>query len=198
MSVVVAIKKDNHIIVGCDSQVSCGNKKYRLTTQHNKAWYVDDCPNAVMAFTGGLRAGQLVQVTPGLLDETARLKGEIDFYYMVTEMFSRICALYEHYRIIPKDDVLPPLPCSFIVAYQDNAWHIDMDGAVTEIDDYLVMGSGEEVAMGVLENSKGEDPIERIKNAIKACSDKTIYVDGNVCIFSTAEEEMATDEQETK
>ena len=64
MSVVIAIKDGDHVLVGCDSQATYGGYKTRLTVEHNKAWYIDDCPNGVMGSVGSLRALQLIQGAP--------------------------------------------------------------------------------------------------------------------------------------
>lgn len=193
MSVVIAIKEKDRILVGCDSQASYGGLKTKLTVDHNKAWYIDDCPGGVMASTGTLRTLQLIQATPNLIDELAQFRNEVDFYYVVTELYTRIAKTLEHYRVIPADLVPLTLPNDFIFAYKDNAWLISFDGAAEEITDYLCIGSGAEVARGVLESNKDLPAVERIKAAIKACADLTVYVDSNICVFNTKEEEEEED-----
>lgn len=194
MSVVIAIKDGDHVLVGCDSQATYGGYKTRLTVEHNKAWYIDDCPNGVMGSVGSLRALQLIQVTPNLIDELAQYRNEVDFNYVVTELYGRLADTLKHYCVIPSDMVPLLLPNDFIFAYKDKAWLIDADGATMELVDYLCTGSGEEIARGILESTKDLPAMKRIEMAIRACSDLTTSVDNNVCIFSTAaEEELVED-----
>ena len=64
-------------------------------------------------------------------------------------------------------------------------YKIDGEGSVLENDDYLVIGSGEAIATGVLESNKSKKPQDRIIQAIKACADKTLYVNNSIYITST-------------
>lgn len=58
-------------------------------------------------------------------------------------------------------------------------------GPKKETEDYLVIGSGVEIAKGVLENNKNKTPEERIAEAIQVCADKTLYVNNEMHIVCT-------------
>ena len=190
MSLVIAVKEDDHILVACDSQVSCGDWKDTLPVIHNKAWFIDDCPHGVMASSGSLRVLQLIQCTPNLIDEMAQYRNEVDYIYVVTELYNRICEALIHYKAISPDITPLSLPNDFIFAYKDKAYGIECDGSVVELEDYLCIGSGAGVAKGIMETTKDLPAIERIKKAMNASSDLTLYVDKNIRIYSTAEEEV--------
>ena len=171
MSVVVAVKDKTtgEIIVGCDTQVSAGNLKSKLKGESSKIWRYNGLPRLIVGGVGLLRDIQLVQTCHDLIEDLAIYENTIDFEYCVTKLFTRIYKLMTDYnRIsISKDGIPSPLISNkFLLAYQDSAYLIDYDGAVSEIDDYLVLGSGEEVAVGVLENNKTKNAKSESKFAI--------------------------------
>ena len=61
MSVIIAIKdKKRHCIVcGCDSQVTCGNTKRKLTGEATKLWKHNELPFLIVGGVGSLRDIQL-------------------------------------------------------------------------------------------------------------------------------------------
>lgn len=187
MSVVIAIKENNHIVLGCDSQVSTYNCKSKLSKENTKIWSVKNCDGALMGSVGLLRITQLIQVQDNLIDELTVLKNGINFQYCVTTLFDKICEILQKYNLLKKQEgtIIPDVYNEFIFAYKDKAWLIYSDGSVEEIEDYLVIGSGEEIAKGVLESNKSKCAKMRIKQAIKSCSDMTLYVDDNIVIKTT-------------
>lgn len=55
-----------------------------------------------------------------------------------------------------------------------------------EINDYFTIGSGSDVAKGVLYATQdSKNPFERIVTAIQAAADSTLYVDEDVNILAT-------------
>ena len=196
MSVVIAVKEKDRILVACDSQISYGGSKGTLSADYNKAWYVRDCDCGVMGSTGSLRALQVVQITPNLIDELAQYRNEVDFAYVVSELYPRLCNVMEHYKLIATDMVPVSLPNDFIFAYKDKAWGISFDGAVEELVDYICIGSGAELARGIMEITKDLPAIERIERAISACAELTLYVDKNIRVYSTVDEEPVNENAE--
>ena len=190
MSVVIAIKEKNSIIMGCDSQVTIGQLKDRLSKDHNKIFKIKNCKHGLMGVVGFCRDSQLLSVQDNLIDKLHILENKIDYDYVVKNLYSDIYKVLLDNNRIDKDSNGNNVNYTnnhYIFAFKDSAWLICCDGTVFEIDDYLVTGSGEEIAIGVLENNKGKSAEERIKEAIKSCSDKTIYVDNKVVIKSTKE-----------
>lgn len=193
MSLVVAIKTDKGIVMGCDSQVSFGNKKYRLTNDEScKIWNIIDCPYGLMGGVGILRDNQLISAHP-IINPERILNDNIDFDYVVCDLYSCLCNILESYHRIslePKYDesgnFIPPiLNNEFIFAYKNKAYEIGQEGSVRSIDDYLVIGSGADVAIGVLDNNQDKTPEERIMEAILTSHKNTLYVDDKVVLFYT-------------
>lgn len=55
-------------------------------------------------------------------------------------------------------------------------------------DDFLTIGSGAETAEAVLRKNVGKPAEERIREAIKICSETQLYVDNNVVLMTTGTE----------
>ena len=83
------------------------------------------------------------------------------------------------------------MPNAFLFAYKDKAWMIWCDLSVTEIQEYLAIGSGSDVAKGALFATQGKNPFERIVTAIDAASEATIGVDDGIDLLVT--EDRASD-----
>ena len=186
MSVVIAIKEKDHIVIGCDKQVTMGELKLKTPS---KIFDIKNCPNGIIGVVGNLRGAQLLQVQDNLIDELKILKNEIDFKYCVTELYEQIYNIFKAYRLVEKknNEFVNYLDCDFIFAYKDKAFSIDSYGCVFEIDDFLVIGNGFETAQAVLLGNKKKNAETRIKEAIRACAEKTLYIDNDVVIKSTEE-----------
>lgn len=186
MSVVIAIKDKNKIIMGCDSQATFGNIKNSLNATHNKIFKVKNAKHCLMGVVGSCRDSQLLSVSE-IANDLELYKDEYE--WVVKNLFHNIYGVLLENNRIDKDDKgdwIKSTQNDYLFAYKNKAYLMSgVDGAVIEIDDYLVIGSGAEVAIGVLENNKNKLPKERIREAIKACSDKTLYIDNNVIIEET-------------
>lgn len=194
MSLVIAIKDKDRIVLGADKQSSIGNNKDHLAT---KIWEVPNLEGALMGSVGSIRASQIIQFSD-IVDKNA-LNSEPTFDFVVRSLAPTImatlnangvkCAIPES----PDGDSAPcvMMPNSFLFAYKDRAWMIWHDFSVTEIYDYLAIGSGSDIAKGVLFATKNKNPFERIVTAIDAAAETTVYVDDGIDVLLT--EERSTD-----
>ena len=175
--------------MGCDSQATAGQIKSTLRTEHGKVFEVKNCPFSLMGVAGSCRDAQLLSVNDELIDRMAVLTDNVDYEYMVKYFYNTIYTILLNNNRIERDqngNFVNFIGDDFIFAYKDKAYYVaGVDGSVEEIEDYLVIGSGANIAMGVLENNKKKKPKERIIEAIVACNDKTIYVDDNIVIRTT-------------
>ena len=192
MSVVVAIKKDGVIYMGADSQVSCGGTRSTLSNPNNyKIWAVNDIDNCLMGSVGTLRANNIIKVASDLIPEIVDLKGNVDFRFVVRHFVPHLMDELDDYKVLckAKDDV-PDMAASFLLAYHDRLYSIDHYGSVIEVDDFCAVGSGSCEALGSLLSSVNiEDPVKRIKIAIKPSAAHDIYVDYPIVISNTKDTE---------
>ena len=192
MSVVVAIKKDGIIYMGADSQVSRGGTRTTLSNPNNyKIWAVSDIENCLMGCVGTLRANNIIKVANDLIPEIVDIKDAVDFRFVVRHLVPRMMDELDDYKILLKDkDDTPNMDADFLFAYHDRLYSISRYGSVIEIDDFCAIGSGSCEALGSLLSSVGiDDPVERIKIAIKASAAHDIYVDYPIVISNTKDTE---------
>ncbi|MBE6534361.1 MAG: hypothetical protein E7678_05275 [Ruminococcaceae bacterium] len=188
MSVVVAIKKDGVIYMGADSQVSRGGTRMTLSNYNNyKIWSVCDVDNCLMGSVGALRSNNIIKVADGLIPEAVDIKSAVDFRFVVKHLVPKLMEELGEYNALSrdKDDTLN-MEATFLFAYHDKLYSIDRYGCVIEIDDFCAIGSGDCEALGsLLSSTDAEDPVERIKKAIKASAAHDIYVDYPIVISNT-------------
>lgn len=188
MSIIIAIKEKNKIVMGCDSQVSSGGLKEQLVSPSAKVVESMQSKDILIGGVGSLRDVQIIQSTKDLIPEINILKDTVDTTLIINEVTMNIYNRLKKFNRVDIEDgnyYSPNINSSFIIAYRDKAWLISNDLGVLPIEDYLVCGSGEQVSIGVLENTKDLPAVERIKQAIKVSSDKTLYVDNNINILHT-------------
>lgn len=191
MSLVIAIKDKDRVVLGADKQVSYGNNKDHSST---KIWEVPGLPGAVMGGVGSARASQIIQYAE-IIDKNALIT-EPSIEFVIRSLAPTICATLNA-NGVPCDVPTDPetgikggcvmMPNAFLFAYKDKAWMIWCDLSVTEIQEYLAIGSGSDVAKGALFATQGKNPFERIVTAIDAASEATIGVDDGIDLLVTEE-----------
>jgi ATP-dependent protease HslVU (ClpYQ) peptidase subunit len=187
MSLVVAIKDKDRIVLGADKQASAGGNKDHTNI---KIWEVEELPGALMGGVGSARASQILQYSQ-VIDKNL-LGKEVDTEFIVRVLVPLIAMHLKNNGIIidnSKEAGCDLMPNAFIFAYKDRAWTIWHDFSVSEIDSYLAIGSGSDVAKGVLYATQDKDPFERIVTGIAAAAESTLYVDNGIDLLVTEEHE---------
>jgi ATP-dependent protease HslVU (ClpYQ) peptidase subunit len=189
MSVVVAIKSNNKIYMGADSQITRGGTRRSLSNQSNfKIWRIKETKHTLMGAVGLVREMNVAKMGK-YIGELEQIKDTVDFEYMVLEFIPRLFKTVEFHKLLTKDlDDIPRMNCSYLVAYKNQLYQISPDGATVEIDDFAAIGSGSNEAMGSLLSTMNLDPVERITIAIKASAANDIYVDYPIVISNTENE----------
>lgn len=186
MSLVIAIKDKNRFILGADKQVSQWNNKDHSAT---KVWY-SEYEGCCIGSVGYARASQIIQYIKGLLDSAGFGKENLDDAFIHLQLPRTLYETLKAHGIIVDDPTQPfSLPNEFFIAYKDRCWKISQDLTVTEIEDYDAIGSGQDVALGVIETShmyNEKNPYRIITNAIDVAAEKTLYVDHEIEFVETA------------
>jgi hypothetical protein len=119
-------------------------------------------------------------------------KGGISTSFVINSLVPNIVAQLRSAGALlvppPSDDNEIPcatIPNMFLFALGESAWMIWTDLSVTELDDYLAIGSGSDVATGVLFATKEKNPFERIVTCIDAAAETTLFVDDGVDLLAT-------------
>lgn len=183
MSLVVAIKDKERIVLGADKQASTGGSKDHTCT---KIWKLEELPGAIMGGVGSARASQIIQYSQ-IIDKNL-LNKEINTDFIVRVLAPTLAAGLKANGIVvdasdgAKCDMMPN---AFIFAYKDRAWSIWHDLSVSEIGEYIAIGSGSDVARGVLYATPEKDPFSRIVTSIEAAAESTLYVDNGIDLLAT-------------
>ena len=191
MSVVVAIKKDNKVYMGCDSQITSGGTRSTLSNPNNyKIWKVQGVENCLMGSVGYVRDACLIRTMDSLVTDYNVYKKHICFDFVVNIIVPDIIDRLAKARYIKSDGVFEGMNSSFLFAFQDQLFHISSDGSVIEVDDFIAIGSGKNEAAGSLLSTDGLNPEERIIKAIKASAANDIYVDYPIIMTNTEKTEF--------
>lgn len=199
MSVVVAIKKNGNIFMGCDSQVTSGGTRSTLKNPNNyKIWKVIGADNCLMASVGNVRDACVIRTMDDLVTEYNVYKHQIGFDFVVNKILPDIIARLQEVHFIKNEGVFDGMDSAFLFAFQDQLFKISGDGTVIEVDDFIAIGSGQNECVGSLLSTDGQSPEERIIKAIKASAANDIYVDYPIIMTDTAstEFEVVTEKSE--
>ncbi len=200
MSVIVAIKENGKVYMGCDSQVTCGPNKMILTNPNNyKIWKVKGVENCLMASAGFVRTACVIRTMNDLVSEYDVYKDQICFDFVVNKIVPAMIERLQEAHYIKSDGVFEDMGASFLFAYKDKLFKIDFDGSVMEIDGFVAIGSGMKEALGNLGGKESLDPKEKIVTAIKSSLSYDIYVDYPIILSDTetTEFEIISKEDET-
>ena len=178
MSVIVAYKERDKIIVACDDRETVKNlykysysRKSKAFVYYGKKEFIIGCAgNVAIADILAPKIGQLSKI-----DETTLYDVILDFQ--------------DKYRNTPFIDSEDCLDGQLIVACNDRAYLISSNLVIIEITDYDAIGSGTEPALAVLTATRHLDlkPITRVYLAVKTAGELINTVSENVYITDTKE-----------
>ena len=191
MSVVAAIKEDNVVYIGCDSQVTKGGTRTTLNNKNNyKIWKVENADHCLMGHVGYVRDANIVRLMDDLVRDYDVFNDSIDYRYVVKRVTPYIISELKEYGFIKDDKTFDSMDSSFLFAYKDRLFVIGSDASVIEVDDCVAIGSGSEQAIGSLLSTTNEKPESRIIKAIKASAASDIYVDYPIILSNTKDTEF--------
>jgi ATP-dependent protease HslVU (ClpYQ) peptidase subunit len=129
MSVVVAIKHNNKIYIGADSQVTRGGSRTTLKNPNNyKIWKVEDTNNCIMGHVGYLRHANVVRLMRNLVDDYDTYLDRVDYRFVVKYVVPEIIkTLKESHFLKVSDNYVDNMESSFIFAYRDKLFVIGAD-----------------------------------------------------------------------
>ncbi len=186
MSVVVAVKNGDHVLVGCDSQMTYGYTKEILTNQR-KMWKPTDNKNIVMGLVGTVRDANILSVAEEWIDELTELKNDFNLKYVIKTIVPKMFRELEDNGRLRIKDGIKSIDSIVTFAYRDMAYSIDFDGAVVEMEDILVNGSGYSLCLGAWDSIKDENiPVqEKLIRVIKAACEKNLFINYPIIIMNT-------------
>ena len=139
-----------------------------------------------MGSVGSARASQIIQYSK-IIDKNL-IDDSISTDYIICALVPAIAASLKSHGIVldpASGDTCPLMPNAFLFAYKNRAWMIWNDMSVSELEDYLAIGSGAEVARGALFATPEKNPFDRIVTSIDAAAMTTLFVDNDIDLLAT-------------
>ena len=182
MSVLIAIKDKSRIVVGVDTRMSSGPSYMDSYKQRPKAYHMD---NKRTVIVGGVGNIGLVDVMKIIIDNHMPKIDMIDRSYIVKFI---IPELINDIKVYSMEDKECRMDGELFLGIKDRAYTIHSNYTVEEVESYVAIGSGMDVAIGSLFTS-GQfitDPESRIAIAVQATGHTISSVSSEPIIGDTA------------
>lgn len=198
MSVVLAVKDGDKILMAADSQFSRGgNKGLLLSPNMMKIWRPAGHKDVVMGIAGTFRDQNILSTRDTWYDTILDKAGEsIDFRFVVREIVPEILnELATNGRVNSQEGTLM-MESVVLFAKGDNCFRIDPDGAVYEFSydgEASAVGSGSDTAMAaynVLQDLEGMDIKEKLIRAVSQACQDDLYVNYPIIIMDTSSDKV--------
>lgn len=188
MSVVIASKFNNGVILASDRQVThYGNK---IEDKVNKITKVENIGTSIgFGGVGILRElQQLFKISSNIFNSTGIKRNGLTTYECI-EALNKITPEFRENLFIEANQVVKHLYGDFIAADPYNIHYIGGDLAVISDLDYFAVGSGEDLVMGHLnvafkdknpEKMKSEEIIQILKDSIQVSCKDVCSIDDNI------------------
>ena len=169
MSVLVAIKDKDRVVVGVDTRMTEGNGSYIDSyNQRPKAFHIDKDKTVIV---GGVGNVAIVDLLGNIMEDHLAKKKEIDRKYIVKYIVPDLLSELNNYSLKSYDSKSPYfMDGKLFIGIDNRGYAIHENGSVDELVDYIAIGSGQDVAAGSLYTTSFfiRSPEGRIDYAIKA------------------------------
>lgn len=193
MSVVIGFKQKDKVWLACDKQVTTGERKAFLAN-HHKIIAVPERDGVIIGSVGVLRGINLLETNNNYIDELTYYKEGIDYNYMVNAFPILVNDLYVAHGMIGEDEQTLNLRNEFLVATDTHLFEVGWDGSVMESQMFAAIGSGAELAFGVLSSYpvkeySDKEVVDILRQAILAAS-YNVGCGGGGVMMNTAENKV--------
>lgn len=177
MSVVVAIKYRDGVVLAADRQATSGNIKIDNASKLYKSAY----SMTAIGMVGRSRDADLISCQIDDLMEYKDIldKVKIDKKYLVNIIVPKIFNILMRFNRAHKEYDIIELDSNFIIVSNEKLFKVFFDGAVLEYDSFVTAGCGNQLAQGYLESQDvdmnkltQDEAVKLAKECIfKACKD---------------------------
>ena len=189
MSVVIAIKKNNHIYMAADTQTSCGDRK--VTYLGEKSRKIHQFENGILlGHTGSVHNWQLVCAHPEYF--TVSEDGELTKKHIVQNIIPKLFKCYRDNKMREEVEGEPSrMGDSYLLAYKDKLFQIDDVFDVQVLNHYAEIGSGGDLTLAGLveldvEDVQDEQVIEkRLVDLLRISAARIMSVSGPYVLIDT-------------
>ena len=199
MSVVLAVKDGDRILMAGDSQVSRGSVKMTLNSFNSmKVFKVNGHEGMVMGVAGSYRDSNILSTMDSLYDPILdKAHEEIDFKFVVRNVVpALINELNEWGRVSNDADAGYTSKSTILLAKDDKCYNIDYDFSVSELcydGEAMAIGSGADISLAVynaLADIEGMDIKEKLIRAVSQACQDDLYVNFPIIIHDTTSDDI--------
>ena len=194
MSIVVAIKKNDKVYLGADTQTTRNdNKKNYLNEESRKLILLDN--GIILRAVGPKMGGKLIFAHPEFFELPD--DGELTKKYISQVILPKINECLEANNMIETEKSSPPRwKNAFIIAYKDKLFWLNGRGSVTVINHFVSIGAGESVVYpGLMKLDKTEvksdDEINKaITEILRISADRKTSISAPFYLINTESKEF--------
>lgn len=200
MSVVLAVKDGDRILMAGDSQVSRESVKMTINSFNSmKVFKVNGHEGMVMGVAGSYRDSNILSTMDSLYDPILldRTHEEIDFKFVVRNIIpALINELDEWGRLYNDEDAGYVSRSTMLLAKDDKCYNIDYDFSVSELcydGEAMAIGSGADISLAVynaLADIEGMDIKEKLIRAVSQACQDDLYVNFPIIIHDTTSDDI--------
>ena len=155
MSVVVAIKKNDRIYMGADTQTSNGDRKRNYLSDDDRKIHLFD-NGILLGITGASKCRELLTADIDMF--RLSMNNDLDKRHIVENIVPKIDACLSENGLVEEPENEPKQwLSSLVLAYRDKLFRITNTGEVIGIEHYVSIGSGEHLAYVELDRLDRED-----------------------------------------
>jgi ATP-dependent protease HslVU (ClpYQ) peptidase subunit len=172
MTCIVGLEHKGYVYFGSDAAVS-GESTITIVPPSEKLFQINNVP-IVMGVCGSVRLMQLIQY--GFKYKIDNDDEKNDTAYLVNNFVVELQSFLEEKGDILVDNNNLPSDCELLLGYNKKLWRIDTDFQVRKSNVYDAIGSGELIALGVIEALKDVDTITPEQKVLKALDAASIHI----------------------
>ena len=197
MTLIVAVKTDEKIIIGADKRVTEGNtivseneSKILLKELTIAGYQHINYEKFLIAFSGAYSLFELLKTfnTPTKDEKDSFLE------YLYKTYIPKLNTHLRKYNFIQDYNGQDGVDWELLIAYKNQLFLVEFNLGIIEINTpYYAIGAPRDIALGSLYTSNiKKHPVEifMVKNAIKACAAHSISCNNNIELYSVSENEI--------
>lgn len=184
MSLVIAVKVNNHIYFGADTQTTSGNSRiFNVVPENYKVMLVNE--DVIVGLSGSVNAIQQITFHKEWFDSLKEQK--LSKQFIVESFLPKLFFnLKEYDQITTSDDGTMNLSLSILIGKQDKLYRVYQSGAVVEIPQFAAIGSGENYALTYYRTvGYFEETQLMLRNALVFASQHVNSVGGDITTIDT-------------
>lgn len=185
MSIILAIRKDNRVVMAADTLTSFGDSE-RVPQENGRTAKIGRIGDSLVGGAGWAVYDDILndyltgRPTPDLGGARQIFRFFLEFWRVLHEQYT-----FVNDQAINRETPFGDLDSTFLIANETGIFTVASDLGVTPLDRYYAIGSGAEFAMGVLYTmyERSDDIVAVATDAVNAAIAMNLQCDGDVDVL---------------